>query len=623
MTAAGSVLLRSVRHACGTWAARPTLARMARSRASLHRAATAARAEEATDDLLNSPREFMDYDVVIVGAGPAGLAAGIQLRKRAAESGQELSVCVVEKGAEVGAHILSGNVFEPRALDALIPDWKERDAPIGTPVTEDQFLVLPNETSSFAIPNALLPKQLHNEGNYVISLSKVVRWLGEYAEELGVEIFPGFSASEVLYGNDGAVKGIATRDMGINKDGTPKATFARGMELRARQTLFAEGCRGSCSEEVMKQFNLREGVQPQTYGLGVKEVWEIPEENFRPGFVQHTLGWPLQQGLFDKTFGGSFLYHMEPNLVLVGFVVGLDYENPYLSPYEEFQRWKTHPAVRKHLEGGECIAYGARCLNEGGYHAIPKLTFPGGALLGCSAGFLNSVKIKGSHTAMESGRLAGNAVFDALTSTGTAPVAETGEISAEEASVEVREYQASMEKSWVFDELKEVRNCHQAFHYGVGPGLVHSGLSTFITRGKEPWTLPNDKTDAERTRPAAEFKPIEYPKPDGKLTFDLLSNLARSNTYHEDQPSHLRVKPELSDVPADVSYPVYAAPESRFCPARVYEYSDGSDSADGKPQLIINAQNCVHCKCCSIKTPREYINWTVPEGSGGPNYEVM
>eukprot|EP00043_Microstomoeca_roanoka_P002362 m.37892 g.37892 ORF g.37892 m.37892 type:complete len:613 (-) comp11437_c0_seq1:242-2080(-) len=574
-------------------------------------------------DVTAEPRESMDYDVVIVGGGPSGLAAGIQLRKLAMESGKELSVCVVEKGAELGAHILSGNVFEPRGLNTLIPDWKERGAPVTTRVTEDQFLVLLNDNQSVAIPNMLLPPQLHNDGNYIISLSKLVRWLGEYAEELGVEIFPGFSASEVLYGSDGAVKGIATRDVGLNKDGTPKPTFARGMELRARQTLFAEGCRGSCSEEVMKKFNLREGKQPQTYGLGVKEIWEIPAENHKPGFVQHTLGWPLQKGPFDKTFGGSFLYHMEPNLVLIGYVVGLDYENPYLSPYEEFQRFKTHPAIRSHLEGGECISYGARCLNEGGYHAIPKLTFPGGALVGCGAGFLNSVKIKGSHTAIESGRLAGEAVFNRLTSSEFGTVAESGEINAEEPSLEVKEYQTSMENSWVFEELKAVRNCHQAFHYGLLPGLAYSGVAAWVLRGKEPWTLPNDKTDAEKTKPAAEFSPIEYPKPDGKLTFDLLSNLSRSGTNHEDQPSHLRVKPELSHVPSEISYPIYAAPESRFCPAKVYEYTDGSSSPDGKPQLVINAQNCVHCKCCSIKTPQEFINWTVPEGGGGPAYEVM
>ena len=447
-------------------------------------------------EMMNEPRERMDYDVVIVGAGPAGLAAGIQLKKMAAETGKDLAVCIVEKGAEVGAHILSGNVFEPRALTELIPNWRELDAPIDTPVTSDKFLVLPNETSSYSLPHAILPPELHNDGNYIISLSKLTRWLGDQAEELGVEIFPGFSASEVLYNTAGGVAGIATRDVGIDKDGTAKPTFARGMELHARQTLFAEGCRGSCSEEVMGKFNLRDGVEPQTYGLGLKEVWEIPEEKLVPGLVQHTLGWPLQKGLMDKTFGGSFLYHMKPNLVLLGFVVGLDYENPYLNPYMEFQQWKHHPAVSQHLEGGKCIAYGARCLNEGGYHAIPKLTFPGGALLGCSAGFLNSVKIKGSHTALKSGQLAGEAVFEALTGGSVQSVAETGEIDAGEGALEVTRYQSAMESPWVYDELKPVRNVHSAFHLGVGPGLIHAGLSTLITRGKEPWTIPNTKVDS-------------------------------------------------------------------------------------------------------------------------------
>ncbi|EDQ91275.1 uncharacterized protein MONBRDRAFT_23517 [Monosiga brevicollis MX1] len=565
----------------------------------------------------------MHYDVVIVGAGPAGLAAGIRLKQLANEKGREFSVCVLEKGAEVGAHILSGNVFEPRALDNLIPNWKELDAPVTTKVTEDHFLVLPNDKSSFELPNIALPPELHNNGNYVISLSRLARWLAEQAEELGVEIFPGFSASEVLYDDAGAVRGVATRDVGIDKDGSLKPTFARGIELIARQTLFAEGCRGSCSEAVMKKFNLRDGVEPQAYGIGLKEVWEVPEENFHAGYVQHTLGWPLQHSPLDKTFGGSFLYHMEPNLVLVGFVVGLDYANPYLNPYMEFQRWKHHPAVARHLQGGECISYGARCLNEGGYNAIPKLSFPGGALLGCSAGFLNSVKIKGSHTALASGQIAAEAVFDRLAASNAAPAGETGEIDESEARFEATEYQHNMENSWIFDELFRVRNVHNAFHYGLAPGIMHAGLATILTKGKEPWTLTNDSPDSAKTGLAADHQPIEYPKPDGVLSFDLLSNLSRSGTNHEDQPSHLRIKPDLKDIPNNVSYPEYAGPEQRFCPARVYEYTDGSESADGKPQLVINAQNCVHCKCCSIKMPQEYIDWTVPEGGGGPAYEVM
>lgn len=416
--------------------------------------------------------------------------------------------------------------------------------------------------------------------------------------------------------DDRHLAGIATRDVGIGKDGTPKDSFARGMELRARQTLFAEGCRGSCSEEVMSKFSLRAKAQPQTYGLGVKEVWEVSEEQHKPGFVQHTLGWPLQNGLMDKTFGGSFLYHMEPNLVLVGFVVGLDYENPYLNPYQEFQRWKHHPEVAKHLTGGKCVSYGARCLNEGGYHAIPKLTFPGGALLGCSAGFLNSVKIKGSHTALASGRIAGEEVHRKLTGSGVEPCFETYAIDPTEGAVEVTEYQTSLEGSWVYDELKRARNSHQAFHYGMLPGLAHAGLTLHVTGGKEPWTLVTTGSDSSKTKKAAECKEIVYPKPDGVLSFDLLTNLARSGTNHADQPSHLRVRKGMEDVPAKTSLPVYAGPEQRFCPAKVYEY-------DANGQLIINAQNCVHCKCCSIKTPLEYINWTVPEGGGGPAYDVM
>ncbi|GAX26190.1 electron-transferring-flavoprotein dehydrogenase [Fistulifera solaris] len=556
----------------------------------------------------------MPFDVLIVGGGPAGLAASIKLKQLAGDS---LSVCVIDKGSEIGSHILSGNVFDPSSLNELFPDkdWKEEvesaTGSIATPVTADEFLVL-TETSSFTIPNLFLPPQLNNHGNYVISLSQLCRWMAQQAEELGVEIYPGFAAADVII-EEGIVRGIRTRDVGLAKDGQPKPTFEPGVELRARQTLFAEGARGSCTEHLMDEFNLRKG--PQTYGLGIKEVWQVPKEQHRPGFVQHTLGWPLQSSIFSKTFGGSFLYHQEPDLVLVGVVVGLDYQNPYLNPYQEFQRWKTHPAIRPHLEGGECISYGARVLNEGGYHSIPTLTMPGSLILGCGAGFLNAVKIKGTHTAIRSGILAAEATHEALTSEGVDPVAETFEITTP--PPHVKAYQEKYEASSIKSELYEIRNTHEAFaRWGVGPGLIYTGLSTFITKGREPWTLAHNKIDADATAPAKGFSPIQYPAPDGKLTFDLLTNLQRSGVYHaEDQPIHLRVKPELQHVPTEVSLPQYAAPESRFCPAGVYEYVD--------EKLVINSQNCVHCKCCGIKTPREYIRWTVPEGGGGPQYQVM
>lgn len=562
------------------------------------------RSAETTDASNPSsiPRESMSYDVVIVGAGPAGLSAAIQLKNLAKKKDQDISVCIVEKGVEVGAHILSGNVLNPVALNELIPDWKDKDSPIKTKVTRDKFYFLLNQKTAIPLP---VPPPLHNDGNYVVSLGNVCRWLATQAEELGVEIYPGFSASEALFGDQGQVIGIATSDLGIGKDGQPKDSFARGMELMAKQVILAEGCRGSLSESIMTKFDLRQNSQPQQYGIGLKEIWQVDNSKFESGFVQHTAGWPVDM----KTYAGSFLYHMDPNYVLIGYVVGLDYKNPYLSPYEEFQRMKTHPVIKKHLEGGTCVEYGSRALNEGGFQSIPKLTFPGGVLVGCAAGFLNVPKIKGTHYAMKSGMLAAESIYDSLSSS-----------QAKESGEEITSYSDKINQSWIRDELYAVRNCQPSFHWGSYAGIAYNAFQAYIFRGYEPWTFSHKTKNCDETKPAKEYQPIDYPKPDNKLTFDLLTNLARSGTNHEeDQPSHLKIKPDKQHVP-QLSFKEYAAPESRFCPAKVYEYVT---DPQGEPKLVINAQNCLHCKTCSIKTPQEYILWTVPEGGGGPKYQNM
>ena len=541
-------------------------------------------------------REKMEYDVVIVGAGPAGLAAAIRLRQLAIESGREVSVCVIDKGSEIGAHILSGAVLEPRALTELIPDWKARGAPLDAPVTQDEFMVL---TQSGAIRLPTIP-QLHNRGNYIISLGNLCRWLAKEAEALGVEIYAGFAAAEILYAN-GRVIGVATGDMGIGKDGKPTASHQAGVELHGRQTLFAEGCRGSLTKRLTERFDLRAAADPQTFGLGVKELWEVDPEKHRAGLVVHTCGWPLDQ----RTYGGSFLYHLQNNQVAVGFVVGLDYANPYLSPFEEFQRFKTHPRFRPLFEGGRRVAYGARALNEGGFQSIPKLTFPGGALIGCTAGFLNVPKIKGTHTAMKSGMVCAEAVFAALAS--------------DAAPVEVVDYAARLKASWVWDELYRARNIRPAFRWGMWPGLLYAGLDALILRGRAPWTFRNH-ADHTTLMPKERAHPIDYPKPDGVVTFDRLSSVFLSNTNHEEnQPPHLKLKDPRAAIVHNLA--LYDAPEQRYCPAGVYEIVRDAEGAN--PRLQINAQNCVHCKTCDIKDPLQNIDWVVPEGGGGPNYPNM
>ena len=543
-------------------------------------------------------REAMEYDVVVVGAGPSGLASAIRLMQLAAEQEREISVCVLEKGSEVGAHILSGAVIEPRALNELIPDWKEKGAPLNVAATDDSFVFL-TESSSIRLPT---PPQMHNEGNYVVSLGNFCRWLAEQAEELGVEIFPGFAAAEVLYHEDGSVKGVATGDMGITRSGEPGPNHEPGMELHAKVTLFGEGCRGSLTKTLLERFGLNENSQPQTYGLGVKELWEVAPEKHEPGKAVHTIGWPLSM----DTYGGSWLYHFEDNLVSIGFVVGLDYSNPHLSPFEEMQRFKTHPSVRPLLEGGRRVAYGARSLSEGGLQSLPELVFPGGALIGDCAGFLNVAKIKGTHTAMKSGMLAAEAVTEALASGGE--------------RVTPSAYPRLFRESWAHEELHAVRNIRPAFRWGLLPALALNAIDTFIFRGKAPWTLSHHGSDHEQLRKASACPRIDYPKPDGVITFDRLSSVFLSNTAHEeDQPAHLRLRDP--NVPISVNLAEYDAPEQRYCPAGVYEIVRDEDGSN--PRLQINAQNCVHCKTCDIKDPGGNIDWVTPEGGGGPNYPNM
>jgi electron-transferring-flavoprotein dehydrogenase len=537
-------------------------------------------------------RERMEYDVVVVGAGPAGLAAAIRLKQLASEEGTDISVCVIEKGSEVGAHILSGAVFEPRALDELFPDWRERGAPLVTPASDDRFLLL-TRRHAFRLPT---PPQMHNRGNYIISLGNLCRWLAKEAEALGVEIYPGFAGAEVLFDASGRVRGVATGAHGVGKDGQPTASYQPGVELCAKETLFAEGCRGSLTKQLVERFKLRAESGPQTYGIGIKELWEVDAAQHHPGRVIHSIGWPLDA----MTYGGSFLYHLENRQVAVGFVVGLDYENPFLNPFEEFQRFKNHPAIRPTFVGGRRISYGARALNEGGYQAIPRLSFPGGLLIGCGAGFLNVAKIKGSHTAMKSGMVAAETVLRRL----------SGDLTAD--------YHSALAGSWVWPELYGVRNIRPGFRWGLWAGLAHAALDTYVFRGRAPWTLTHTPDHLHLAK-ASQSRPIAYPKPDGVVSFDRLSSVFISNTHHEEnQPSHLKLRDPAKAI--DVNYALYDSPEQRYCPAGVYEIVTDET---GKPRLQINAPNCVHCKTCDIKDPTQNIDWVVPEGGGGPNYPNM
>ena len=544
-------------------------------------------------------RESMQVDVAIVGAGPSGLAAAIRLKQLALKTNHELNVCIIEKGSEVGAHILSGAVIETHALDELIPDWKDKGAPLNTPVTQESMMFL-SEKGALKVPNIFLPPAMHNIGNYIISLGNFCRWLGKQAEAIGVEIYPGFSAAEILYNDDGSVKGIATGDLGLDQDFSPGPNYQPGMEIHAKYTFFSEGCRGHLGKQLREKFNLDQNIQAQTYGIGIKELWEIDPAKHKKGEVTHTAGWPLD----NKTYGGSFIYHLDNNQISIGFVVGLDYQNTYLSPYEEFQRFKTHPAIKPMLEGGRRISYGARALNEGGLQCLPKLHFPGGVLTGCDAGTLNMPKIKGTHTAMKSGMVAAESTFQAILDG--------------RSNDELSDYGKAFTRSWARKELHSARNVRPSFKWGLLLGTIYTGFDQILLRGKAPWTIKFHGADHTKLKKAKDCLPIIYPKPDGKITFDRLTNVAFSGTTHEEgQPSHLTLKDH--NIPVDLNLTDYDGPETRYCPAGVYEYVE----LDNVQRLQINAQNCVHCKTCDIKDPEQNIEWIAPEGGDGPNYPNM
>ena len=547
-------------------------------------------------------RESMEFDVVIVGAGPAGLSTAIRLKQLAAENEQEISVCVLEKGSEVGAHILSGAVLEPTALNELLPDWQERDAPLKTPVSDEKFQFLSTD-KAYNIPTKLLPPPMQNHGNYIISLGNFCRWLGEQAEALEVEVYPGFAAAEILYHEDGRVKGVATGDMGLDKDGNKTDQYEPGMELHAKYTLFSEGCRGHLGKQIQAKFNLTEACEAQTYGIGIKELWQVSADKHQPGLIVHTAGWPLT----SDTYGGSFLYHLEDNQVAVGYVIGLDYKNPHLSPFDEFQRFKTHPAVKDVFDGGKRISYGARALNEGGFQSLPQMSFPGGLMIGCDAGTLNMPKIKGTHTAMKSGMIAAEEIAKALQANYETPKAN------------LDSYHQSLKESWLYQELYQARNVRPSFKWGLWLATIYTGIDQILLRGKAPWTLKHGHKDHETLQKADKADKIDYPKPDNVLTFDKLSSVFLSNTFHaEEQPVHLKLTDP--DRPIKVNLAEFDAPEQRYCPAGVYEIvaEDGQDA-----YLQINSQNCLHCKTCDIKDPGQNICWVTPQGGEGPNYPNM